>query len=55
MKEVESKLGETVSVTLSTRIQVHKVDLIKREYFWNSATSQMGEESVKTSEGKCEK
>lgn len=54
-KGAESKEAKTVSVTLSTRIQVHKVDLIKREYFWNPAISQMVEESVNTSEGKCEK
>lgn len=54
-KGAESKEANTVSVTLSTHIQVHKVDLIKREYFWNPAVSQMVEESVNTSEGKCEK
>lgn len=54
-KGAESKEASAVSVTLSTHIQVHKVDLIKREYFWTPATSQMVEESVNTSEGKCEK
>lgn len=54
-KGAESKEAKTVSVTLSTHIQVRKVDLIKREYFWNPDISQMVEEPANTSEGQCEK